>query len=95
MTVCVLLLWLSSLTVSHVAWGPPTPEHCRSEPTCAEHRDWRAAWCGTRRIPPLHGNWQLHKTGKQAQRNHKQSQVAKQGNQLLFHSADDWDSERR
>ena len=48
MTVCVLLLWLGSRTVSHVAWAPT--EHCRLEPTCAEHRDWRAAWCGTRRI---------------------------------------------
>lgn len=47
-TVCVLLLWLGSRTVSHVAWAPT--EHCRLEPTCAEQGDWRAAWCGTRRI---------------------------------------------
>lgn len=47
-TVCVLLLWLGSRTVSHVAWA--LTEHCRLEPTCAEQGDWRAAWCGTRRI---------------------------------------------
>lgn len=47
-TVCVLLLWLGSRTVSHVAWA--LAEHCRLQPTCAEHGDWRAAWCGTRRI---------------------------------------------
>jgi hypothetical protein len=61
-SVCVLLLWLSSRTVSHVARAPRrtlpiTTDVCRGR-SLAGRVVWNAP------DPPLHGNWQVHKTGR-------------------------------